>query len=73
MITNKNKDELLDVLKDYFEDSEITTESIFDKDKMDSFEKMNLLVLLDEYSGKELSIIELFECDSIGDIIEVCI
>ena len=64
--------DLMEALKEFLEMEDLNKESIFEKDKMDSFEKMNLLVLLEEYSMKELSIIELFQCITIGEICKLC-
>lgn len=68
--------ELINALTDFFievgREGVLTKESIFYKDDLDSFDKMNLLVLLEEFSERELSITEVFECELISDICNLC-
>lgn len=67
-------DELFDVLSQYLMLPEGSTEeTAFDKDKLDSFDKINLLIILEEYSNREISIIDIFECDKIGDLCKLCL
>ncbi|KWX81161.1 hypothetical protein AMQ84_00785 [Paenibacillus riograndensis] len=71
-ISTKRK-EIFEVLSEYLMLSEGSNEETdFDKDKLDSFDKINLLIILEEYSDNEISIMDLFECKKIGDLCDLC-
>ena len=75
IIMNKNKKkEILNILIIFLElDKSVDYDVKFEKDLLDSLDKINLLILLEEELSIELSIIELYKCETLGDLCDLCI
>lgn len=70
---NINKKEFYEFLKETLELEQCNQVTLFNKDDLDSFDKINLLISLEELYKSEISIIELFECETMGDIYNLCV
>jgi len=67
-----DRDELIMALKQYLnlpDDSSL--DESYDKESLDSINKVMLVILLEEYSKKEVPIMDLFECNNINDILNL--
>ena len=70
-----NSQKLLEIIIEELdlEDKGINMDSVFDSREYDSFAKMNLIITLETYTDEEISIIELLECCTFGEIIALVI
>ena len=53
-------------------ETDLTMDMEFQKEELDSIVKVQLLIMLEEYLERELSIVDLFKCETIGDIVNMC-
>jgi acyl carrier protein len=68
---NSIKDKIDAILIDSLEIENPQENTLFDKDNYDSFVKMNLLISLEMISDQEISIEELLNCKTVGDIYSI--
>ena len=47
---------------------DLNIDAEIDKDSIDSMTKIQLLIILEEYSGEDISIVDFFECNTISDL-----
>lgn len=67
-----NEEDFIFLLKEYLkEDSTVDLSEKFKKEQLDSIDKVNLIVFLEEFTGKEISVIELLECETLNDIVRL--
>ncbi len=66
------KEDLIIQLKEYAGmDETASIKDLIDKDSIDSINKVGMIVLLEEYTHGDISLVELFECETIEDILDM--
>jgi len=74
MSLEMNKKAVINTIKDFLDINDVCDGEIpFDKDSLDSLGKINLMILLEEEFSIEISIVEIFESKTLGDLADICL